>query len=29
MEMGCKVELNNIVCVEAGQRYVSATNKHS
>ena len=29
MEMGYKVELNNIVCMEAGQRYVSAKNKHS
>ena len=29
MGMGCKVELNNIVSVAAGQRYVSAKNEHS
>ena len=29
MGMGCKVELNNIVCVAAGQRYAAAKNKHS
>ena len=27
--MGCKVELSNIICVAAGQKYVAAKNKHS
>ena len=29
MVMGCKVELSNIICVTAGQRYAAAKNKLS